>query len=320
MADDNYHLSDEFLEAQAQQRAFASSFFRRQISRYEAELGADAVRSFTRWWTSNSSYVGVSAETQREFDGAAHDVCDLWLNRWAQKKTKQIIAGETEVAPAPMDEVKILSAKWGITKGLPLPIPQPKPVQPTWSPCKHWLKRWGLSDVPEDDMPECDNCKAERILRAAGDSDKTQAMYDWYRPFVRKRLHAELLPYTKQIGQHPQFDDIEQLVWAKVMVSIDGYDPQGMPFAWLRTVVNSVVKDYFAGAYLDRRDTRKTQSLGDNPDKALDQIRVVDERGNPCLPQEKPVSPEDAGPDDETEARAYLSTLKAKSASKLGRF
>ena len=42
-------------------------------------------------------------------------------------------------------------------------------------------------------------------------SDKTQAMYDWYRPFVRKRLHAELLPYTKQIGQHPQFDDIESV-------------------------------------------------------------------------------------------------------------
>ena len=62
MADDNYHLSDEFLEAQAQQRAFASSFFRRIVPNYEADLGPAAAVKFTRWWTSNCPFIGVSSK------------------------------------------------------------------------------------------------------------------------------------------------------------------------------------------------------------------------------------------------------------------
>ncbi|MFZ3277989.1 MAG: hypothetical protein WA182_13895 [Candidatus Sulfotelmatobacter sp.] len=302
----DYHLSDEFLEAQAQQRAFSSSFFRRMVPNYQTQLGPDAAKNFTRWWTSNCPFIGVASSTQREFDGAAHDACNFWLTRWTQRKMKQVLAGEPEAPPTENDEVSKIRASWGVTKNQVLRIPPSIPER-GWRPCKHW-SAYG---------EECENCKAE--IEIDEHAKRAGRLYDQYRPFVRKRLHAELLPYTKQIGQHPQFDDIESLVWEKVTTSIGSAQVE-TPFAWLRTVVASVVLDYFDGAYRKKRDVRKTQTLGDMPDKALDQMRVVDERGNICLPQEKPVGPKGHGPNEETEARAYLSTLKAKSASKLGRF
>lgn len=290
---------EELAAYQETQRAFAANFFRRQIVRYETQLGLDAAVRFTRWWKNYAHTIALFAETQQEFDGEAFSSCDDWLSRWVQRQAKLIIAGEKETAPSPEDEVARIRASWGVTKGA-LRIPPSIPPR-AWKPCKHWGVRWEFIEcpwapevgqwMPEENQRLCENCAAERESMVGQYSEQTQEMYDKHRPFVRKRLHEELLPYTKQTGQHPQFDDIEQRVWAKVMTSLGSYESQGTPLAWLRTIVNSVVLDYFKAAYLARRDVRQTQTLGDHPSKALDQIRQVDDLGNPCLPQVKPVSP-----------------------------
>jgi hypothetical protein len=100
-----------------QQRRFAANFYRMILPKYESALGRAAVVNFTREWREWRTYRTVTnqfAQTQREFNVEAQAACDRWLNRWTQKKTKQIIDGEPEAAPTPQDDVEKLQSAWGI--------------------------------------------------------------------------------------------------------------------------------------------------------------------------------------------------------------
>lgn len=252
---------EAFLAACETQRAFAANFLRRQLPRYEAELGQDAARSFIRWWTASSPYIGLAAETQREFDGAAHYSCDFWLNGWAQRKTRRIVTGEgAEAAPSPDDEAAQLRAKWGVTKNQALRIP-PSVPQKAWRPCKHW-DTTPVKDGEEDERRMCPNCAADREGMVGQYSEQIQSMYDQHRRFVWKQLHERLRVRTS-LAIHPEFYDIESKVWTTVNVRIAGYDDRGQPLAWLKSVIHSTVEDYFKEKYRTKRGALVTSNTTD---------------------------------------------------------
>lgn len=181
--------------------------------------------------------------------------------------------------------VRELQEMWGIrAPARGSRIPKPTTADSSWKRCKHW---------GGDRLCEC--CQQRELV--AGHMARAQVIYLKHNTFVKKRLHAELLTHTNGTGQHEYFDDIEGLVWEKVASNIDNYESQGVPLAWLRKVVRSVVEDYFDSEWAKKRDIRKTQSLGDY-NKALDQAAVVDECGDLVRPMAKPTSPEGRGPDD----------------------
>lgn len=306
--DDDFSAED-FATLHAIRRGFAKEFFRQQAAQYEAQLGSDAAVPFTRWWTEYGASIAPFAETQSEFDKEAYRHCDKWLSRWARRQLKAIASGQppTKVPPTLDDEVKRLSAAWGVTKNQILRVPPSIPSK-TWKPCKHW----GGKDL-------CQNCKAERDGMVGDSSAQVQAMFDNHRPFVRKQLHAELRSRTNS-GQHPEFRDIESQVWMTVKVRIEGYAERGQPIAWLKTVVHSTVQDYFKGKFRDMRDERKTANMGAGTalDLALDQNICTDETGDNVRPMVKSVKPEGVAPDsiDPAHQRDF-NALQKQSAAQL---
>ena len=91
-------------------------------------------------------------------------------------------------------------------------------------------------------------------------------MFEQHRRFVRKRIHAELLPYT--LGQPcANFDDIESTVWHGIAARIGTYAPQigatgeEKILPWLQTVVHSIVRDHFKSNWAKKRDIRREAPL-----------------------------------------------------------
>src|SRR5258708_30610504 len=82
-----------------------------------------------------------------------------------------------------------------------LPAPKPQPLQEPWKPCKHF-----------GGDRECERCQRKELVAGliyAGAMAKADAMFKEHRAFVRKRINAELLPYTDGEAYH-EFDDLKQ--------------------------------------------------------------------------------------------------------------
>jgi len=151
----------------------------------------------------------------------------------------------------------------------PKPEPTPEPESdesPSRMPrqsCKHYNP---FSDY------ECPRCKAKKTAAEkehAGVMALADTMYRKHGMFVKSRIHAELQPYTGG-KPFPSFDDLEQVVWRGIASRIETYTPQASPttgkemqLTWLRSVVHSVVIDYFKREYAAKRGNNKTVSLGD---------------------------------------------------------
>jgi DNA-directed RNA polymerase specialized sigma24 family protein len=89
-------------------------------------------------------------------------------------------------------------------------------------------------------------------------------MWNQYEKFVRKRIHAEILPFTG--GKvYPSFDDLEMEVWMSVARQIERYFDEETPMAWLRTVVHGTVVDHFRRARAAKRGADKTVPLDFDP-------------------------------------------------------
>jgi DNA-directed RNA polymerase specialized sigma24 family protein len=109
--------------------------------------------------------------------------------------------------------------------------------------------------------------------------------------FVRKRIHAEILPWTGG-KSYPKFDDLEQETWWLIARQIKQYAPEpetGKPFAWLRTVVHSAVVDHFRSEYSQKRDVRKEVPTD------FDKDRGIANPTDPMLPPQS-VHPQGAEP------------------------
>jgi Sigma-70 region 2 len=157
---------------------------------------------------------------------------------------------------APLEDLYALIESWQ----QPIPkitLPEPPPPEP-WSPCKRWHFGGDKS---------CDYCtlkdkKAGLIY--AGANAIAQKLFEapvsegGCRPFVRQRIHAELLPYG---GRPYSFDDIEQKVWASIAASIAGYRDAETPLAWLRPLVHGVVIKHFRDQWRQMRDFRKEEQF-----------------------------------------------------------
>jgi hypothetical protein len=81
-----------------------------------------------------------------------------------------------------------------------------------------------------------------------------------HQKFVKSRVACECRKYTKH-GVSADLDDLEGMVWVRVVESIDMYEDEGTPLAWLRQVVFSVTNDHFSHAFAQKRDIRKEEPL-----------------------------------------------------------
>ena len=153
---------------------------------------------------------------------------------------------------APLEDLQALIDSWRPpTPKITLPEP---PAPEPWTMCSHF---GGDRDC---DICSLKDCKAGLIY--AGAMALAQKMFELpveeggCRPFVRQRIHAELLPYTG--GKvYPGFDDLEQKVWTSIAASIAGYRDAKTPLAWLRPVVQGVVVKHFRDSWRQMRDLRK---------------------------------------------------------------
>lgn len=141
----------------------------------------------------------------------------------------------------------------------PIPLAKPK-----LCPC-------GSGCFLDDDEPSvilCVNCRYQQFIstfKASASMRKAQEMWDKYRKFVRARCRAEMRKYTES-GEvnEAQLDDMEMAVWKQVAAKIDQYKDRGLkhgPLAWLKTVIFSVVNNYYRDSWRQCRDIRKETSL-----------------------------------------------------------
>jgi hypothetical protein len=111
-------VTEEQLAAYSIRRqAYAASFFRRQVAKYEQHLEPSAVSTFTCWWNKGIDGFRLFTESQQDFDGQAFAACDRWLERWTKRRTKAILTGKIETASQSQDEQEVsrIRASWGIS-------------------------------------------------------------------------------------------------------------------------------------------------------------------------------------------------------------
>lgn len=165
----------------------------------------------------------------------------------------------------------------------PAPVPSQTTNNQPWTPCKHY----GGERL-------CERCKAEQTatgLRYAGAMKLADAMYEKYRPFVRKRIHAELNPYTGGKA-YPGFDDLELECWQAVAARIEKYIDHATPMAWLKVIIRGTVADHFKRTLAAKRGADKTVPLdfdppneplpakpkrpaGTKPDESVDDLKAL---------------------------------------------
>ena len=145
-----------------------------------------------------------------------------------------------------LDEMIAIIDSW--CPALPRPIPL-VPTSTCWTPCKHF--------GGDHECPRCvrENTKAGLIY--AGAMAKADEMFKQHQAFVRRQIHAELLPFT-QGKPYQEFDDLEQKVWQNVAAHIAGYADTGTPLAWLKIVVHNTVVTYWRDRLAAKRGEWKT--------------------------------------------------------------
>ena len=160
------------------------------------------------------------------------------------------------------DQTDAIARAWGIKQFKKVPRLQPRAPKATvvkhavkpWEPCIHWGGTRPCSTHEHKPLNGDQEKLGQDTWNARGN-----------RGFVRKRIRAEILPYTDG-NAYLKFDDLEASVWWTIAGRMRSYvpvrDQEGdvIPKAergWLREVVHSAVIDHFRAENNKTRDARR---------------------------------------------------------------